>query len=259
MAISESYSASEQDPARALLDEIGIAYQIVHTREVHDPRSAANPADRCYFCKEHLFAELFTIAEENDYPFILDGFNADDVGVAWTPVDTPLITLCQMSPSARLNVVAVFTEDRAQWHGLGRFWHRVMLPYLVGGIGPGLVDPLEGRELGRIPGYITPSGFLELVEGYSDEQLRKLRLGGHDPQKVYNAYKAASEYDRGPTVILARTIKGYGLGEGGEGGVKRVTAELVHPGAGLRGLRMTGGDCAFHDGCVLRMPSLCRA
>ena len=58
---------------------------------------------------------------------------------------------------------------------------------------------------------------LELVEGYSDEQLRRLRLGGHDPVKVYNAYKAAVDYTEGPTVILARTIKGYGLGEGGEG------------------------------------------
>ncbi len=58
---------------------------------------------------------------------------------------------------------------------------------------------------------------LKLVEGYSDEQLRRLRLGGHDPVKVYNAYKAAVEHTDGPTVILARTIKGYGLGEGGEG------------------------------------------
>jgi pyruvate dehydrogenase E1 component len=58
---------------------------------------------------------------------------------------------------------------------------------------------------------------LKLVEGYSDEQLRRLRLGGHDPQKVYNAFKAAVEYNDGPTVILARTIKGYGLGEAGEG------------------------------------------
>jgi pyruvate dehydrogenase E1 component len=58
---------------------------------------------------------------------------------------------------------------------------------------------------------------LELVEGYSDEQLRRLRLGGHDPQKVYNAYKAAVEHRGGPTVILARTIKGYGIGESGEG------------------------------------------
>ncbi|MFZ3215336.1 MAG: pyruvate dehydrogenase (acetyl-transferring), homodimeric type [Candidatus Acidiferrales bacterium] len=58
---------------------------------------------------------------------------------------------------------------------------------------------------------------LKLVEPFSDEELRRLRLGGHDPRKVYAAYKAASENKGAPTVILARTIKGYGLGEAGEG------------------------------------------
>src|SRR5271156_3583954 len=58
---------------------------------------------------------------------------------------------------------------------------------------------------------------LKLVEPFSDEELRRMRLGGHDPRKVYAAYKAASENKGAPTVILARTIKGYGLGEAGEG------------------------------------------
>lgn len=58
---------------------------------------------------------------------------------------------------------------------------------------------------------------LEMVKHLADEQLRKLRRGGHDPEKVYSAYKAAVEHQGSPTVILARTIKGYGLGEAGEG------------------------------------------
>ena len=62
---------------------------------------------------------------------------------------------------------------------------------------------------------------LKLVEPLPDEALRRLRLGGHDPKKVYAAYKAAVAHKGGPTVILARTIKGYGLGEAGEG--KNVT------------------------------------
>ena len=65
--------------------------------------------------------------------------------------------------------------------------------------------------------YGADPRLLELVEHLSDEQLRKLRLGGHDPVKVYAAYKAAIEHKGSPTVILARTIKGYGLGEAGEG------------------------------------------
>ena len=56
-----------------------------------------------------------------------------------------------------------------------------------------------------------------MVANLSDEQLRRLRLGGHDPSKVYAAFKAAVEHKGSPTVILARTIKGYGLGESGEG------------------------------------------
>ncbi|HEY5675128.1 MAG TPA: pyruvate dehydrogenase (acetyl-transferring), homodimeric type [Malonomonas sp.] len=58
---------------------------------------------------------------------------------------------------------------------------------------------------------------LELVKDYSDEQLGGLSRGGHNPDKVYGAYKTAVEHKGGPTVILAQTIKGYGLGEAGEG------------------------------------------
>jgi pyruvate dehydrogenase E1 component len=63
----------------------------------------------------------------------------------------------------------------------------------------------------------TDPRLLEMVKHLSDDQLKRLRLGGHDPVKVYNAYKAAIEHKGQPTVILARTIKGYGLGEAGEG------------------------------------------
>jgi pyruvate dehydrogenase E1 component len=58
---------------------------------------------------------------------------------------------------------------------------------------------------------------LELVNHLSDEQIHKLLRGGHDSRKVYAAYKAAMEHKGQPTVILAKTIKGYGLGEAGEG------------------------------------------
>jgi pyruvate dehydrogenase E1 component len=52
---------------------------------------------------------------------------------------------------------------------------------------------------------------LELVKDYTDEQLGRLHRGGHDPLKIYNAYKRATEHKGGPTVILAKTVKGYGF------------------------------------------------
>src|SRR5579862_6464677 len=52
---------------------------------------------------------------------------------------------------------------------------------------------------------------LKLVEDKTDEELENLHRGGHDPVKIYNAYKRALEHKGGPTVILAMTVKGYGI------------------------------------------------
>jgi len=87
-----------------------------------------------------------------------------------------------------------------------------------------VVDGQYQKYTGMPGSYIREHFFgkypelLNLVKNYSDERLEKLRRGGHDPEKVYAAYKAATEMNNGlPTVILAKTIKGYGLGEAGEG------------------------------------------
>src|SRR5690606_35913966 len=58
---------------------------------------------------------------------------------------------------------------------------------------------------------------LDLVKHLSDDDLKKLKMGGHDPVKVYNAYRAAVQHKGQPTVVLVRTIKGYGMAEAGEG------------------------------------------
>ena len=58
---------------------------------------------------------------------------------------------------------------------------------------------------------------LEMVANMSDDDIWRLNRGGHDPHKVYAAYAAAAKHRGQPTVILAKTIKGYGMGESGEG------------------------------------------
>ncbi len=74
------------------------------------------------------------------------------------------------------------------------------------------------------PGSYTRKNFfgkypelLEMVNHLTDEQIHKLMRGGHDTRKVYAGFKAAVEHKGQPTVILAKTVKGYGLGEAGEG------------------------------------------
>ena len=90
---------------------------------------------------------------------------------------------------------------------------------------------------------------LKLVEPLPDETLRRLRLGGHDPRKVYAAYKAAVEHRGSPTVILARTIKGYGLGEAGEGKnvthqQKKLNEEELREFRSRFGIPLNDEDCA---------------
>jgi pyruvate dehydrogenase E1 component len=95
----------------------------------------------------------------------------------------------------------------------------------------GLLQKRLGEVVdGELQTYVTKDGgyirknlfgkypeLLDLVSHLSDDDLMHLRRGGHDPGKVYNAYKAAVETKGQPTLILAQTIKGYGLGEAGEG------------------------------------------
>lgn len=87
-----------------------------------------------------------------------------------------------------------------------------------------VVDGQYQKYTGMPGSYIREHFFgkypelLELVKNYSDERLEKMRRGGHDPEKVFAAYKRATTMANGrPTVILAKTVKGYGLGEAGEG------------------------------------------
>jgi len=58
---------------------------------------------------------------------------------------------------------------------------------------------------------------LAMVAHMTDEQLEELNRGGHDPEKLYTAYQAAVTHTGAPTVVLCQTVKGYGLGESGEG------------------------------------------
>jgi pyruvate dehydrogenase E1 component len=118
----------------------------------------------------------------------------------------------------------------AGWNVIKVIWGSDWDPLLANDREGLLVKRMGEAVDGQWQKYATESGgyfrehffganprLLEMANHLSDEQLKRMRLGGHDPQKVYAAYRAAVEHEGSPTVILARTIKGYGLGESGEG------------------------------------------
>jgi len=79
-ARSESLAQREYEGALAFAAATGARHDVIETRELHDPSYAANPPDRCYFCKRELYGRLTEIAKERGVRWIVDGYNADDVG-----------------------------------------------------------------------------------------------------------------------------------------------------------------------------------
>lgn len=75
---SASYPAAQWAQARSVADRFGIPVQEVDTDELSDPRYAANPTDRCYFCKQELWTRLAPIARTHGLAVVVDGTNADD-------------------------------------------------------------------------------------------------------------------------------------------------------------------------------------
>jgi len=73
IAISPSLGQDEQLDALRILDEIEISHVKVETNEVDDPRYAANPINRCYFCKEHVYAALTDVARQHGFTTVIDG------------------------------------------------------------------------------------------------------------------------------------------------------------------------------------------
>lgn len=118
----------------------------------------------------------------------------------------------------------------ARWKVIKVVWGRDWDPLLEADESGELMRIMEEIPDGQYQKYVVSSGdyirkdffgrsekVKQLVSKYSDEQIKKLTRGGHDPIKVFNAYSEAVSHKGGPVVILAQTIKGYGLGESGEG------------------------------------------
>ncbi len=83
-ARSESLAEREYAGAVQFAAGANAAHEVIETRELHDPSYAANPVNRCYFCKSELYGKLSEIARERGIPHIVDGYNRDDEG-DWRP------------------------------------------------------------------------------------------------------------------------------------------------------------------------------
>ena len=108
----------------------------------------------------------------------------------------------------------------------GRWWDRLLLKDKTGLLLKRMEEVVDGEYQtykSKDGAYVRQHFFgkypelLELVADMSDDDIWRLNRGGHDPFKMFAAYSAATKHKGQPTVILAKTVKGYGMGEAGEG------------------------------------------
>ncbi len=80
IAVSSTYPKREYESAVEWLNDSGIPFVVVESEELDIPGFAENPTNRCYYCKQELYAKIWRIAQEYGLPAVIDGANADDVG-----------------------------------------------------------------------------------------------------------------------------------------------------------------------------------
>jgi len=151
----------------------------------------------------------------------------------------------------------------AGWNVIKVIWGSEWDPIFESELGGRLIQVLDNALDGDYQKFTVESGdyirnwFLKkdpelkpLLDTITDEQLRRIKRGGHDPIKVYAAYKKATETEGRPTVILAKTVKGYGLGEAGEGKnithqQKKLNEDELREFRGAFGIPITDEEIAY--------------
>jgi uncharacterized protein len=157
---SASYPAVQWTRARELAERFGIPLLEVDTDELHDPRYAANPSNRCYFCKTELWHVLAPIARDRGLACVVDGTNADDLG-GHRPGAQAAREQGVRSPLAEVGMTKREIRERSRARGIPT-WDQPASPCLASRIP-------YGTE-------VTPER-LRLVER-AEDALRELGIGG---------------------------------------------------------------------------------
>ena len=113
---SASYPAEQWRMARAVADQCGVPVLELDTHELDDPRYAANPSDRCFFCKAELWSRLAPLAARRGM-LVIDGTNADDLR-DWRPGARAALEAGVRSPLAELGFVKAEIRERSAARGL---------------------------------------------------------------------------------------------------------------------------------------------
>lgn len=160
-ALSPSLLPEDMEEARVQAATIGIAHEIVETHELDNPNYAANPINRCYFCKSELHDTLKPIAVTRGYSYIVDGLNADDLK-DYRPGIQAAKERGVRSPLAEMNITKVEVREISKYLGLSS-WDKPAQPCLSSRFPYGEeITVAKLQRVGRAEVYLRKLGYQQL-------------------------------------------------------------------------------------------------
>ncbi len=160
-ANSPSLLPDDLEDAKVQAAAIGIRHEIVKTHELDNPNYAANPVNRCYFCKSELHDTLKPLALERGYPYVVDGVNADDLQ-DYRPGIQAAKERGARSPLAELGISKFEVREMSQHLGLP-WWDKPAQPCLSSRFPYGEAITMEKlQRVGRAERYLRSLGLREL-------------------------------------------------------------------------------------------------
>lgn len=181
-ALSPSVSRSQEEMVRQFVARYGVNHQFIRTDEMNDPDYAANPDNRCYFCKSELFERLRNLREEWALDAIFDGTNADDLG-DYRPGRKAAAEKTIVSPLAEVGMTKSDIRVRSKEWGL-ETWDMPATPCLASRLPYGVeVTPEKLRQVEAAESFLRSLGFTEFRVRHH-ESLARLEIAPAEMPKV---------------------------------------------------------------------------
>ena len=171
IAVSPSLGHDEERDALRILDEIAIRHVKIKTNEVEDPRYAANPINRCFFCKEHVYAALIDVARQRGFETVVDGFNTEDT-TDFRPGRKAGRELGVRSPLCEVGMTKDEIRALARHLGLSN-WNKPQMACLSSRVEYGItITPKILSQVDRAEKALRKLGFADLRVRHHDKLAR---------------------------------------------------------------------------------------